>query len=115
MFLFGVFRGMCDESSFKVFMLLFMILWFPISVMLCMRAVLMLWHAFLFLGLRFSPPFFFWAWWLLLLFLVRIFDSSNHNIVYSFASAAAHALVRDDDMRVPSSWMLHHHLYLGGK
>jgi hypothetical protein len=31
-----------------------MVLWVPISVMLCRRAVLTLWHAFLFLELRFS-------------------------------------------------------------
>jgi hypothetical protein len=53
LFLFGVFWGMCDESSCNVFLLLFMVLWVPISVMLCRGAVLMLWHAFLFLGLRF--------------------------------------------------------------
>jgi hypothetical protein len=43
----------CDESSCNVFLLLFVVLWVPISVMLCRRAVLMLWPAFLFLGLRF--------------------------------------------------------------
>jgi hypothetical protein len=47
------FWGMCGESSCNVFLLSFMVLWVPISMMLCMRAVLMLWHAFLFLGLRF--------------------------------------------------------------
>jgi hypothetical protein len=31
----------------------------PISVMLCRRAVLMLWHAFMFHGLRYFPLFFF--------------------------------------------------------
>jgi hypothetical protein len=36
------FWGMCDESSCNVFLLLFMVLWVPISVTLCMRAVLML-------------------------------------------------------------------------
>jgi hypothetical protein len=41
------------ETSCKVFLLLFMILWVPISAMLCKRAVLMLWYAFLFLELRF--------------------------------------------------------------
>jgi hypothetical protein len=60
MFLFGVFSGMCDESSCNVFLQLFMVLWDPISTMvLCKRAVLMLWHAFLFLGLRFFPALFF--------------------------------------------------------
>jgi hypothetical protein len=35
-----------------------MVLWVPISATLCRRAVLMLWHAFLFLGLRLFPRFF---------------------------------------------------------
>jgi hypothetical protein len=44
---------MCGENSRNVFLLLFMVLWVPIFATLCMRAiVLMLWHAFLFLGLR---------------------------------------------------------------
>jgi hypothetical protein len=34
-------------------MKLFMVLWVPISGMPCRRAVLMLWHAIPFLGLRF--------------------------------------------------------------
>jgi hypothetical protein len=59
MFLFGVFGGMCGENSRNVFLLLLMVLWVPISVTLCGRAVLMLWHAFMFLGLRFFPLFFF--------------------------------------------------------
>jgi hypothetical protein len=58
LFLFGVFWGVCGESSCNIFMLLFMVLWVPASTMLCKRAVLMLWHAFLFLGLRFFPLFF---------------------------------------------------------
>jgi hypothetical protein len=36
-----------------------MALWVPISATLFRRAVPMLWHAFLFLGLRFSPLSFF--------------------------------------------------------
>jgi hypothetical protein len=36
-----------------------MALWVPIFATLFRRAVLMLWHAFLFLGLRFFPLFFF--------------------------------------------------------
>jgi hypothetical protein len=36
-----------------------MVLWVPISATLFRRAVPTLWHAFLFLGLMFSPPFFF--------------------------------------------------------
>jgi hypothetical protein len=55
------------ESSCNVFLLLFTVLWVRISVMLCRRAVLLLWHAFLFLGLTFFPPFFFFALWPLLL------------------------------------------------
>jgi hypothetical protein len=56
---FGVFLRMCGKSLCNVFLLLFMVLWAPISAMLCRRAVLMQWHAFLFLGLRFFPFFFF--------------------------------------------------------
>jgi hypothetical protein len=69
LFLFGVFWGMCGESSCNVFLLLFMVLWVPIFVTLCRRAVLMLWHAFLFLGLRFSPLFFFFLGGLCCFFL----------------------------------------------
>jgi hypothetical protein len=46
------FWGLCGEISRNVFLLLFMVLWALIFAMLCKRAVLMLWHAFLFLGLR---------------------------------------------------------------
>jgi hypothetical protein len=49
---------MCDENSCNVFLLLFMALWVLISATLFRRALLVLWHAFLFLGLRVSPPFF---------------------------------------------------------
>jgi hypothetical protein len=59
MFRFGVLGGMCDVNSRNVFLLLFMALWVPISATLFRRAVLMLWHTFLFLGLRFFPLFFF--------------------------------------------------------
>jgi hypothetical protein len=53
MFLFGVFGGMCGENLCNVFLLLFMVFWVPIIfVTICTRALLMLWHAFLFLGLR---------------------------------------------------------------
>jgi hypothetical protein len=55
MFLFGVFWGMCGESSCNVFLMLFTVLWVPISATLCKTAVLMLWHAFMFLGLRLFP------------------------------------------------------------
>jgi hypothetical protein len=59
LFLFGVFGGICDVNSCNVFLLLFMVLLVPISATLFRRAVLTLWHAFLFLGLRFFPLFFF--------------------------------------------------------
>jgi hypothetical protein len=49
------FGGMCGENSCNAFVLLFIVLCVPIPVTLCMRAVLMLWHAFLFLGLMFFP------------------------------------------------------------
>jgi hypothetical protein len=52
------FWGMWGENSCSVFLLLFMVLWVPVSTTLCTRALLMLWHAFLFLGLRFFPLFF---------------------------------------------------------
>jgi hypothetical protein len=46
--------------NFNVFLLLFIALWVPISATLCRRAVLMLRHAFLFLGpVGFFPPFLF--------------------------------------------------------
>jgi hypothetical protein len=55
MFLFGVLGAVCGEFSCNVFVLLFMVLLVPISAMLCRRGVLMLWHALMFLGLRFFP------------------------------------------------------------
>jgi hypothetical protein len=55
---FGVNWGMCDVNSCNAFLLLFMLLWVPISVTLCRRAVRTLRHAFMFLGLRFFPLFF---------------------------------------------------------
>jgi hypothetical protein len=48
---------MCGESSCNVFLLLFMVLWVPIFATLGRRAVLTLWPAILFLGLRFFSPF----------------------------------------------------------
>jgi hypothetical protein len=44
--------GMCGEISYNVLIPLFMVLWVPIFVMLCHRAMPMLWHAYMFLGLR---------------------------------------------------------------
>jgi uncharacterized membrane protein len=74
--------GMCGESSCNVFMLLFVVLWVPISAMLCRRAVLMLWHGFLFLGLRFFPLFFSFC-------LVAYAAFSCKNIDFSFLRLAA--------------------------
>jgi hypothetical protein len=76
MFSLDVFEGMCGENSCEVFILPFMVLWASIFATLCMRAMLMLWHAFMLLGLRpvgFSsfPPY---AWCFPLPFLVRIFS-----------------------------------------
>jgi hypothetical protein len=59
MFLFGVFWGMCDVNLCSVFMMLFMALWVFVSATLCTRAVLTLWHAFMFLGIRVFPLLFF--------------------------------------------------------
>jgi hypothetical protein len=71
--LFGVTWRMCGENSCNVFVvLLFMVLWVPISATLWRRAMLMLWHAFMFLGLRSFPLFFFLLGGLL--FLIRIFN-----------------------------------------
>jgi hypothetical protein len=68
LFRFGVFGGMCDVNSCHVFLLLFMALLVPISATLFKRAVLMMWHAFLFPGLIFSS-FLLFAWWPPLFFL----------------------------------------------
>jgi hypothetical protein len=55
LFPFDVLGGMmCGENSCNVFLLFFMTLWVLIFATLCRRAMLMLWHAFLFLRLR--PP-----------------------------------------------------------
>jgi hypothetical protein len=54
---FRCFGGICGENSCNVILLLFMVLWVPISATLCRRATL--WHVFLFLGLTFFPLFFF--------------------------------------------------------
>jgi hypothetical protein len=55
---FGVFGGICDVNSCNVLLLLFMALWVLISATLFRRAMVTMWHAFLFLGLRFFPLFF---------------------------------------------------------
>jgi hypothetical protein len=55
-----------------------MALWVLISATLFRRAVLVLWHAFLFLGLRsFLPFFLFLAWWPPLLSLVSNLNCLN--------------------------------------
>jgi hypothetical protein len=50
-FLFEVFWGMCDVNSCNAFLLLFMVIWIHVSA--TFWAVFTLWHAFMFLGLRF--------------------------------------------------------------
>jgi hypothetical protein len=52
--------GMCGVITFDVFLILLMALWVLIFATLYKRALLMLWHAFMFLGRRlvdFPPPF----------------------------------------------------------
>jgi hypothetical protein len=54
-----------------------MVLWVLIFAMLCKRAMLMLWHAFLFLGLRhvgFFPPFSFLLGGFHFFFRARLFS-----------------------------------------
>jgi hypothetical protein len=46
------FGGMCGENSNNVSPLFFMVIWVHVFSTLCKRAMLMLWHAFMFLGLR---------------------------------------------------------------
>jgi hypothetical protein len=78
---------MCDVNSCNVSLLLFMALWVLISATIFRRAVLVLWHAFLFLGLGFfSPLFFFFAWWPPLLFLVRNFELPYTSVPIFFSS-----------------------------
>jgi hypothetical protein len=55
------------DTIVDILLLLFMVRWVPISVTLCKRAVLMPWHAFVFLELRLSN-FLLFAWWSPLLF-----------------------------------------------
>jgi hypothetical protein len=69
-------------------LLLFMVLWVPISATLFKRAVLTtLWHARLFLGLRFSPFFVYLLGGLRCFFLVRkclIFWTENCPLLLLF-------------------------------
>jgi hypothetical protein len=53
------FRGDVRREFMQRLLLLFMELWVPTSATFFRRAVLTLWHAFLFLGLRVFPLFFF--------------------------------------------------------
>jgi hypothetical protein len=53
------FWGDVRVNSCNVYLLLFMALWVLISATLFGRAMLTMWHAFLFLALRFFPFFFF--------------------------------------------------------
>jgi hypothetical protein len=69
LFIFGVFGGMCDVNSCNVFLVLFIALLVPISATLFRRSMLTLWHAFMFLGLRFLSLFFFLLGGLLCFFL----------------------------------------------
>jgi hypothetical protein len=71
------FGGMCGENSCNVMLMVSMVLWVPISVTLCMRELLMLWHAFLFLGLNFFHLFSFW----LALMVFATFSCKNICIV----------------------------------
>jgi hypothetical protein len=71
---------MCDVNSRDVFLLLFMALWVPTSATLFKRVVLTLWHAFLFLGLRFFPLFFFLLGGLHCVFPSRLFFNSSHYL-----------------------------------
>jgi hypothetical protein len=85
LFPFDGFWGMRGENSCNVFLLLFMVLWVLTFPTLCKRAVLMLWHAFLFLGLR--PVGFF----LLLSFCLAVSTSFylaaiNLNLLVDFAT-----------------------------
>jgi hypothetical protein len=73
-FPFDGFWGMRGDNSSNVFLLLFMVLWVPIFAMLSKRAVPMLWHVSLFLGLRpvaFPPLFLFLIGGFYFLLLVR--------------------------------------------
>jgi hypothetical protein len=79
-FLFGVFWGMCGGNSCIVFLLLFLVHWVFVSATLCRRAMLMLWHAFMFLGLRFIPLFFFLLGGLHCLFLYTPPKKSGHAL-----------------------------------
>jgi hypothetical protein len=88
LFLLRVFRGISGENSCNVFLLFFMlVLWFPIFTTLCMRAVLMLWHAFLFLArAKVFSSFLHFAWWSprLLILDVRFFWSYHDDKGFDF-------------------------------
>jgi hypothetical protein len=48
---FDSFWGMCGKNSCNVFLQLFIVLWVPIFAMRCRRAMPILWHVSMFLGL----------------------------------------------------------------
>jgi hypothetical protein len=52
------FRRFLGDVRREFMQRLFMVLWVHVSATLCWRAVLTLWHAFVFLGLRCFPLFF---------------------------------------------------------
>jgi hypothetical protein len=67
---FRLFGGIRGENSCNVFLLPFIVLWVPICATLCRRAMLMVWLAFLFLGLGFLS-FSLLPWWSPLPFLLK--------------------------------------------
>jgi hypothetical protein len=96
-FLFGVFGGLCGESSCNLFLLV------PVSATLFRRAVLTQWHALLFLGLRVSPSFLLFAWWPPQLFLVR----NCHNLL-TYMNYIAHP----KNLSTNVKWMTPIRIYL---
>jgi hypothetical protein len=84
LFLSGVFGGLCDVNLCTVLLLPFMAIWVPISATLFRRAVLTLWHTFVFLGLRFFSSSLLFAWWPPLFFHVRnIYIKTVDNLTLS--------------------------------
>jgi hypothetical protein len=100
MFLFGVFGGMCGESSCDVLLPLFMVLWVPISAMLCSAydvACLHVPRAWIF------SSFLLFAWWLMLLLLVKNvlnkicrsteIASTCTNLLFAFANRVTRCIL----------------------
>jgi hypothetical protein len=104
-----VFGGVCGENLCNVFLLLFMVLWVPISEALCMKAVLMLWHAVLFLGLRFFPLLFFLLGGLRCFFFWKYFGYNNNR------HAVRHVLKTNVMLCLVRNWInLYQHSCLSG-